>query len=138
MTEPEMPPPPPVTPPPAPAGPPGGAGASSNRNLMLVLSYLWIFSLVPLLVEKEDREIQWHAKHGLVLLGAEVLLMIAFSVVSTILSMTGIGCIAGCGVTAISVVVFLGFLVLHVMLMMKAINGQRMQIPGLTPLVDKF
>ena len=41
---------------------------------MIVLSYLWPLALVPLLVEKEDAEIQWHAKHGIVLMvaGADV------------------------------------------------------------------
>jgi hypothetical protein len=41
---------------------------SSNRTIMIVLSYLWILAIVPLLVEKEDKEVQWHAKHGIVLL----------------------------------------------------------------------
>ena len=39
---------------------------SSNRTVMLILSYLGILALVPLLVEKDDPEVQWHAKHGLV------------------------------------------------------------------------
>ena len=41
---------------------------SSNRNVMIVLSYLWLLALVPLLTEKDDKEVQWHAKHGLVLM----------------------------------------------------------------------
>ena len=39
---------------------------SQNRSIMIVLSYLWLLALVPLLVEKDDREVQWHAKHGIV------------------------------------------------------------------------
>ena len=44
---------------------------------MIVLSYLWLLALVPLLVEKEDNEVQWHAKHGIVLMVAEIVLWIA-------------------------------------------------------------
>ena len=61
------PPPPPVTPPTTPAGP-----ASSNRSVMIVLSYLWILALIPFLMEQDDKDVRWHAKHGLVLLGAEI------------------------------------------------------------------
>ena len=48
-------------------GKPGSGAPSSNRNVMIVLSYLWLLALIPLVVEKEDQEVQWHAKHGLVL-----------------------------------------------------------------------
>ena len=79
MSEPNVPPPPPA----APAG-------DSNRTLMLVLSYLGLLALIPLLVEKNDREVQWHAKHGLV----QCALWIVVSIVFAILSMVPfLGCI---------------------------------------------
>ena len=53
---------------------------SSNRGIMIVLSYLWLLALVPLLVEKEDKEVQWHAKHGIVLMVAEIVLWIAVTI----------------------------------------------------------
>ena len=42
--------------------------ASPNRGVMIVLAYLWLLALIPLLLEKQDAEVQWHAKHGLVLM----------------------------------------------------------------------
>ena len=69
-----------------------GSAPSSNRNVMIVLSYLWLLALVPLLTEKDDKEVQWHAKHGLVLMVAELFLWI---VISIVLGPLGIfGCIA--------------------------------------------
>ena len=118
--------PPPMPPPMPPQGPP-----SDNRNLMLVLAYLWIFALVPLLVEKNDREVQWHAKHGLILLGVE---LVAY-VVLGILSMVPV---LGCIIIFLPLFVGLGALILRIMMIMKAINGQRMNIPVITPLVEKF
>ena len=53
-----------------------GSAPSSNRNMMIVLSYLWLLALVPLLTEKDDKEVQWHAKHGMVLMVAELFLWI--------------------------------------------------------------
>ena len=44
---------------------------------MIVLAYLWPLALVPLLVEKNDPEVQWHAKHGIVLMVAELVLLFA-------------------------------------------------------------
>ena len=40
---------------------------SSDRTIMLVLSYLGILALIPLLMKKDDPEVQWHAKNGLAL-----------------------------------------------------------------------
>src|SRR5687768_9624613 len=79
MSEPTVPPPPSYNPPPPPppsSGGPTGTGGyvSPNRNLMIVLSYLGILAVIPLVAEKEDREVQWHAKHGLVLLAAEIVI----------------------------------------------------------------
>ncbi|MGB5515145.1 MAG: hypothetical protein WBP36_11520, partial [Thermoanaerobaculia bacterium] len=57
---------------PTPTPPPTtGSSESSNRGVMIVLSYLWILALIPLLVDKDDKEVQWHAKNGLVLTAAE-------------------------------------------------------------------
>ena len=58
-----------------------GSAPSSNRNVMILLSYLWLLALVPLLTEKDDKEVQWHAKHGLVLMVAELFLWIVISIV---------------------------------------------------------
>src|SRR4028118_576365 len=64
-TAPGVPPPPPYHPPPPP--PPMGAGptVSPNRTIMIVLAYIWILFIIPLVAEKDDPEVQWHAKHGL-------------------------------------------------------------------------
>src|SRR5688572_24021003 len=77
------------------AAPSAGGAVSPNRTLMIVLAYLWILFLVPLLVEKEDREVQWHAKHGLVITVAEIVFWLAVSIVNTMLSTVapGLGCI---------------------------------------------
>ena len=109
-----------------------GSAPSSNRNVMIVLSYLWLLALVPLLTEKDDKEVQWHAKHGLVLMVAELFLWI---VISILLGPLGIfGCIAALFMPLL----MLGELVLHVMCIVKGVNGKRLIIPGLSDFVEKF
>ena len=105
---------------------------SSNRGIMIVLSYLWLLALVPLLVEKEDKEVQWHAKHGLVLMVAEFFLWIVISIVIGPLG------IFGCIAALFTPLLALGQLILHIMCIMKGINGKRLIIPGISDFADKF
>jgi uncharacterized membrane protein len=123
------------TPPPPP--PPGGApaGGSSDRTLMVVLSYLWILALIPLLTKKDDREVQWHAKNGLAILIAEVVIWIALTAVGFFIP-RGMG--MGCGVGAIECVVWIAFLVVRIMCIVKGVNGQRFRVPVISDMADKW
>ncbi|MEM8993235.1 MAG: DUF4870 domain-containing protein [Acidobacteriota bacterium] len=115
--------------------PPGG-GVSENRQVFLVLSYLWILALIPFLVEKNDREVQWHAKHGLVLTAAELILWIALNIAQWAVGLV-LGPLACFGCIAF-VVLGVGQLVLHVMCIVKALNGERLLIPGVSHYADQF
>ena len=115
-----------------PPPPPPPPAASSNRNVMIVLSYLWLLALVPLLTEKDDREVQWHAKHGIVLMVAEIVFWIALTIIQTMTIF--IGCIAG----IFGLFAWLGILILHILCIVKGINGQRLIIPGVSQYADKF
>jgi uncharacterized membrane protein len=114
-------------------GIPGSSAPSSNRSVMILLSYLWLLALIPLVVEKEDREVQWHAKHGLVLAVAELVFWVAFQVVTFML-----GSFLGCLVAIFAPVIGLVFLIVHIIAIVKGINGSRLIIPGLSQYADKF
>ena len=128
------PPPPPAEPPPQ--EPAAKEVVSENRNVMIVLSYLWLLALIPLLVEKEDREVQWHAKHGLVLTVVEVIVMIGLQVVVMILGAVSGG--LGCIFTLLIPIFMLAILIVHVLCIVKGINGQRFLIPGVSEFADRF
>ena len=120
---PEAPPPPP---PPEPAAGGGGGGQeSSNRTLMIVLSYLGLLALIPLLMEKDDQEVQWHAKHGLVLFAFWVVLSLVLGLIPPL------GCVA-------TPLISIAALVVHIICIVKGINGERFLIPALSDLADKF
>ena len=128
-------------PPPPPAEPPAQEPTakevvSENRNVMIVLSYLWLLALIPLLVDKEDREVQWHAKHGLVLTVVEVVVMIGLQVIVMILGAVSGG--LGCVFTLLTPIFMLAILIVHVLCIVKGINGQRFLIPGVSEFADKF
>ena len=105
---------------------------SSNRTIMVILSYLGILALIPLLVEKDDPEVQWHAKHGLVLMVSWIVLFVALAIISAI---PGLGMIIGCGLTPF---LWLAIFVLHIVAMVKAAKGERLTIPMISEFADKW
>lgn len=112
---------------------PGASNPSSNRTVMIVLSYLWLLALIPLLVEKDDKEVQWHAKHGIVLMVAELVLWVTLNIITIPLGM-----FLGCLLALLFPILFLAEIALHVMCIVKGVNGSRLIIPGLSQYADKF
>ena len=132
MSEAENPtPPPPEPPPPADSPPPAAGGASDNRGLMIALSYLGPLALVPLLVEKDDAEVQWHAKHGLVLLILWIGVSVALGIITAV---PGVGCLAVFAYPFVG----LAAVVIHIMCIVKGVNGERFKLPGISDFADRF
>lgn len=104
---------------------------SQNRTVMIVLAYLWLLALVPLLVEKQDSEVQWHAKNGLILTAAEFVLWIALTILAMIPAL-------GCLFALLFPLLGLAFLILHVFAIIKGVNGGRLVIPVLSDYTSKF
>ena len=111
-------------------------GSSPNRGLMIVLAYLWPLALIPLIIEKRDADVQWHAKHGLVLMAAELVLMFVFIAIISIVTLRTMG--FGCVLSVLFVFGFVGVLALHVVAILKAIGGTRLVVPGLSHYADRF
>lgn len=115
-----------------PSSPPPPAPAGGDRQLMLVLSYVLFLGVIPLIVRKDDREIVWHAKNGLLLFGAYVIVQILWSILQWFLP-PEIGCALGFASCAI----FVAYIAVAVMAIMKALKGQRMRFPILSDIADK-
>ena len=132
MSEPNVPLPPSYTPPPPPTGTPPPAGSvSPNRGIMLILAYLGIFAVIPFAVEKNDPEVQWHAKHGLVLFVAELIL---FAILGVLSQIPFLGCIA----VFVFPLLGLAILLFHIYLIVKANNGERVLVPGISEYANRF
>ena len=97
---------------------------------MIVLAYLWPLALVPLLLQKRDPDLQWHARHGLVLMLAELLLIVVYFVIASVVSLASIGL----GVVLMMLLVggWVGILAVHVAAIVKGVNGSRLMIPLLS------
>lgn len=134
MSENEIPPTPPEPPPesPTPPTPPATGQPDGNRGVMIVLSYLWVLTLVPLLLEKDDAEVQWHAKHGLVLFAAEIVVFVVLSIIGAVSS------VLGCLLVPLWMALMVAILVVHVICIVKGLNGERFLIPGISQYADRF
>ena len=103
---------------------------------MIVLAYLWLLALVPLLVEKHDAEVQWHARHGIVLMVAELIAFSLYILLTSVVSLASLGL----GVFLVSLLVFawIGILALHVIAIFKALNGTRLLIPHVSTFASRL
>jgi uncharacterized membrane protein len=110
--------------------------ASPSRTAMIVLAYLWPLAIVPLLVEKQDASVQWHAKHGIVLMAAEFLLLLAFTLVTSIVSLAAFP--LGCVLSLLVVFIWVAILAVHIVAIIKGINGTRLIVPGVSKYADRF
>ena len=104
---------------------------------MIVLAYLWLLAVIPLLlVEKQDPEVQWHAKHGIVLMIAELAALFAYMLLTSIVTVAAFG--LGCILSLFLVFAWVGILALHVAAIIKGVNGGRLIIPGLSDYANRF
>jgi uncharacterized membrane protein len=103
---------------------------------MIVLAYLWPLALVPLFLEKQDAEVQWHAKHGIVLMIAELVLLFAYILMTSIVSLATLG--LGCVLSLFLVFAWVGILAVHVVAILKGINGGRFMIPVVSEYANRF
>ena len=110
-----------------------------DKTAMLILSYLGLLALIPLLVEKEDKNVQWHAKHGLVLFAAAVVLSIVLWIVSAIVTMVpGLGCLVSVVSFFASMGLMIGYLIVVIVAIMKALKGERFLVPGISEYASRF
>jgi uncharacterized membrane protein len=113
---------------------------SPNRSVMIVLAYLWLLAIVPLLVEKNDADVQWHAKHGIVLMLAEIVVLVGFGVVLAafggVTSLIGLATFGfGCVLAAL---LWIAILAIHVAAIVLGVNGKRLLIPGVSEYASRF
>ncbi|MBE3096416.1 MAG: hypothetical protein IMZ44_04720 [Planctomycetes bacterium] len=116
--------------------PPADHAQPNDRGVMIVLAYLPPLSIIPLLVEKDDAELRWHAKHGLVLMVAEFIVILGLFALTTVLGLLTAGLF--CAAYGVLPALFLVFLAIHAVAAVRGLNGGRLIIPGISDYVSRF
>ncbi len=105
---------------PNPAAP--AAKGGGDDNLIAAISYLWILSIIILLVKKDSDYVKFHARQGVVLFAASVILSVATLIPFVIF-------ISWIGNLVILVAVIVGFI--------QALGGKRYKLPVVGDLAEK-
>ena len=92
-------------------------GESQENKLMAAISYLWIVSIIMLLIKKDSKFVQFHAKQGFILFIASIILWF-IPVLGWILNLL------------VVVLVVVGFI--------KAFSGEYWKIPVVASLAEKI
>jgi uncharacterized membrane protein len=109
----------------------------SEDKVMLVLSYLGLFALIPFFITKNENEyVKWHAKQGLTLFIVSVVALIALMVLAAVLAL--IHPVLVIVVSLLYLVFGVGMLVLFILAIIKAFNGIRWPIPFVADLSAKL
>ena len=94
-------------------------------KIMLVLAYLGLLALIPLVAVNDSEFVKWHAKNGLVLWIAGVVLVLVLQIVWYLGQF--LGCLA-----------MLGLVVVSVVGISKALKGERYRIPFVSNIASKL
>lgn len=103
-----------TAPTPAPEAP---AARGGDGNLLAALSYLWLLSVVMLVLKKDDEYVLFHAKQGLVLFLASIILWFV-PILGWMLQIL------------VTIGVIIGFA--------KALSGERHRLPLVADLAEKI
>ncbi|HEV8610125.1 MAG TPA: hypothetical protein VGS98_08670 [Thermoanaerobaculia bacterium] len=93
---------------------------------MLVLCYLAFLGVIPLLVARDDPEVRWHARNGLLLFGAVAGIALVATLVGTLLPALG------CLYAMLMFFVLVLYAFIAILAIVKALDGQRLLVPGIS------
>ena len=91
---------------------------------MLVLSYLGPLGVIPLLSGRKDPEVHWHARNGLLLFGAVIFISILATALGIVVP--ALSCMYGILMFTVLVI----YTVIVILAIVKALDGQRLIVPG--------
>ena len=98
----------------------------ASRRAMLILSYLAFLGVIPLLFSREDPEVRWHARNGLLLFGAVAGIALVATLVGTVLPALG------CLYAMLMFFVLVLYAFIAILAIVKALDGQRLLVPGIS------
>lgn len=113
----------------------GGSGLAPNVASLLCYLCSFITGIIFLLIEKDNKDVRFHAWQAIFLGVGAFVIQIAVAILSAIL-----GAISGALATIVSLLgtlISLGIFVIWIVAMVKAYQGQRWKIPFIGDLAEK-
>ena len=113
----------------------GGSGLAPNVASLLCYVCTIVTGIIFLLIEKDNRDVRFHAWQAILLGAGAFVLQIGVTILTAIL-----GAISGVLATImwmLGMVVYLGIFVVWIMCMIKAYQGQRWKVPFIGDIAEK-
>lgn len=108
----------------------GGSGLAPNVASLLCYLCTWVTGLIFLLIEKENKDVKFHAWQA-IFLGIAV--FVAYLIIMVLGFIPYLGIVA----MILNLVVWVGFLVVWIIAMIKAYQGQKWLIPIIGPMAEQ-
>ena len=120
---------------------PGKTQLGLESNVAGLLCYMlccigFVFSIVVIIVEKQNRFVRFHAFQSLLVHGVAIVVLVAIQVAAIVASM--VAGLLGSLLSLLSLVVGLALLALTILLMVKAYNNEEYLLPGVGELARKW
>jgi uncharacterized membrane protein len=106
-------------------------GVSPARPFLLAFSYVGFLGALLLLFVKRDSEVKWHARNGLMLFLALAAAGIAATLVG--IAVPSLACVYGVTMAIAGLL----YVMIAILATVKALNGERLMIPGLSRYADR-
>ncbi len=115
--------------------PPPASGGGLAPNVASLLCYLcdWVTGLIFLLIEKNNKEVKFHAWQAIFFSAAMIAIYIVFLILGFILGKIGLGFI----VSILWIVIIIGYWVVKILCMVKAYQGTRFKLPYIGDLAEQ-
>ncbi len=108
-------------------------------NLAALLAYLfgWIGGLIFYFIETKNKYIRFHALQSILLSVGLIAALMVLGVVTSVFSAMGLGLIMWPIAALLNGVIWIGFLVISIMLMVKAYQGEKWVLPIIGDIAEK-
>ena len=113
----------------------GGSGLQPNVASLLCYLCGWVTGLIFLLIEKDNKDVKFHAWNAIAIDVVFLAIYIALAIVATIAGMISFGLAKI--VWFLTTLVWLGYLAVKIVMMVKAYQGSKMKLPVIGDFVEK-
>ncbi len=107
-------------------------GSPPTRSWLLAPCYLGFLGFIPLLARPRDPEVRWHAFNGLLLFAALALVGLAATLIGIVAP--ALSCLYAVAMLIASLL----YVSIAILATVKALEGQRLLIPGISRHADRL
>lgn len=110
--------------------------AQARRFVLIAFAYLGPLGVVSMLGARRDADIQWHARHGLMLFLVEAVVVGTLAAATAVVALSNLA--AGAALGALTWTTWLAALALQLAAVIVALNGGRLMVPVVSRMVARL